>query len=291
MRNSLSTLGHDVRDYNNDIASLEKAIKFYAPQVLTTAPAEHVSDKYTFLNTMEVIKSMMGLGWEVTHVNGRGRGEHGLHMVRMFHNELGNKVQQSDAMRPQLVLFNSHDGTNRAKMALGMFRLVCSNGLIVGEPGMYDDVKLKHIYNSQEDFINITQQAHNKYEQIFEHIYNMRERILSDDERKALAYYAIALREKNLVIEGTKRPDIETINNVIDVKEVLKPLRIQDKSNSLWDTMNVIEERLTKGKFYKYDDKKGYTKAKALTEIKRNHEFHEKLNEVSNAFMENTIIL
>ena len=45
---------------------------------------------------------------------------------------------------PQIILTNSHDGFNSFKFMLGIFRLVCSNGLVVCDNQMVN-MTIRHI--------------------------------------------------------------------------------------------------------------------------------------------------
>lgn len=60
-----------------------------------------------------------------TRVRDEGKGEHTKHMLRLRH-----ASQINGAEAKEIVLLNSHDGTSSYQMVAGMFRFVCSNGLV-----------------------------------------------------------------------------------------------------------------------------------------------------------------
>ena len=55
---------------------------------------------------------------------------------------------------PQIILTNSHDGFNSFKFMLGIFRLVCSNGLVVCDNQMVN-MTIRHI-NYTFDFVELS---------------------------------------------------------------------------------------------------------------------------------------
>ena len=63
-----------------------------------------------------------------TRVRDEGRREHTKHMIRLRH-----ASQINGAEANEIVLLNSHDGTSSYQMLAGMFRFVCSNGLVCGD--------------------------------------------------------------------------------------------------------------------------------------------------------------
>jgi len=44
---------------------------------------------------------------------------------------------------PEIVLQNAHDGTSAYKLSLGLYRVVCTNGLVVKSAGI-EDIRVRH---------------------------------------------------------------------------------------------------------------------------------------------------
>lgn len=284
MRQSANILGTSVERFNG--LELENAMRHYAPAIFTEEPSAKVSDKYTFLNTMDVVKNMENMGWTVSHVSSKGKDIHGQHMVRFYHKDLQTRIQGTDAMRPQVVFINSHDGTMRAKFNVGLFRLVCTNGLVVGEKGAHDSFSLKHIYNDPSTFMELTQQLHEKYARIFPTISDMQERVLTREEQEVLAYIALTLRDSKYLKEDKITPDFDKINSLHSIQGILRPTRAEDANPTLWNTFNNLQEKLIKGNFYKYREAgKQNRQPRAITDAKRNIDFNAKLWTASNALL------
>ena len=72
-----------------------------------------------------------------TRVRDEGKREHTKHMIRLRH-----ASQINGAEANEIVLLNSHDGTSSYQMLAGMFRFVCSNGLVCGNT--VADVRVPH---------------------------------------------------------------------------------------------------------------------------------------------------
>ena len=59
------------------------------------------------------------------------------HMIRLRNGDVG-KIGDSI---PEVVLTNSHDGRNAFTLHAGLFRMVCSNGLVIADT-TFEQVKL-----------------------------------------------------------------------------------------------------------------------------------------------------
>ncbi len=72
-----------------------------------------------------------------TRVRHDDRRDYTKHMLRLRH-----ASQINGAEANEIVLLNSHDGTSSYQMLAGMFRFVCSNGLVCGDT--VADVRVPH---------------------------------------------------------------------------------------------------------------------------------------------------
>jgi hypothetical protein len=67
-----------------------------------------------------------------------------MRMVYRFY-EKSVEIKKGDTVNPELHLFNSYDTTWPFIVLLGAFRIVCSNGLVVGEK--YLHLRKRHVYD------------------------------------------------------------------------------------------------------------------------------------------------
>ena len=111
----------------------ENFIKSVAPSVYSTGPSHTVSDKYSFIPTTQIITDLSNEGWEVYDASQRKSRTGGemftKHMLR-FRNE---NIPMTGDIVPEIILTNSHDGRNAFNLHAGLFRLVCSNGLVIAD--------------------------------------------------------------------------------------------------------------------------------------------------------------
>ena len=118
---------------SNHTYTLEQ-IKQIAPSVFTTTKASHLTDKYVQTPTSRVVEDLMNLGWQVTkaqEVKSRKYKGFQKHLIVFRNPEIMIKGKDGDDSFPQILLTNSHDGKAAFNFRVGIFRLVCSNGLVI----------------------------------------------------------------------------------------------------------------------------------------------------------------
>lgn len=110
-------------------------IRTLAPSAFALEPYYAMSERYGHIPTSDVIQGMMRVGFQpFSALQCRSRlpdkSAFTKHMIRFRTSEEFHAV--SDVL-PEIVLINSHDGSSAYRLLAGMFRLVCSNGLIVAD--------------------------------------------------------------------------------------------------------------------------------------------------------------
>jgi hypothetical protein len=108
-----------------------------APSALAVRPNAKMSNRYTYVPTIEIINGMIGSGFQpfsasqsLTRI--AEKKEFTKHMIRFRHQDVANSLVVGDAI-PEVVLINSHDGGCAFRLMAGLYRLACSNGLLVAE--------------------------------------------------------------------------------------------------------------------------------------------------------------
>lgn len=200
---------------------------------LDTAYSE-VSDKYKLVKTNDMIEKLKAQGFKlesfvankVKKVERQGFQKH----RAVFSHDTLLKGNHVDGI-PQLVLTNSHDGTSSVVLQLGFFRLICSNGLMVGKT-VGNPIRLRHSGK------NIYEQLDRGVERIVaqltalnDAIDKMKAKVLTDSEIRAFQEKALSSRvDANIV---------KSFNFSIN--------RPEDKAKDLFTVMNVIQENLIRG--------------------------------------------
>ncbi len=214
-------------------------IKRIAPSVY--APDKHASRTgvYQFLPTIDVMRHLYREGGfvpvEVSQSKTRdaSRREYTKHMVRMRHRDAAfNKVGDACA---EIVLINAHDGSSAYKILEGIFRLICSNGMIVSD-GTDTGFRVMHKGHLSEEVLKaslvVMQNAINRLEYT--------ERMRAREMRQA-EIFEFCRRAAMLRFEADRR--------IIGGYEALQlPRRAADAgSNDLWHVFNRTQENMMKG--------------------------------------------
>jgi len=132
------------------------------------------------------------------------------------------------------------------KFSVGIFRLVCSNGLVVADE-QFSDFKIKHKGYTFGELRKVVKQAVADLPNKVKVLNDMKNRILTQDEKNKLALDAMLIRAG--IEPGSEKAekfnyDDETIEDILD------PTRDEDKGDNLWKVFNVVQEKITQGDFH-----------------------------------------
>jgi len=230
----------------------KEQIKNSAPLIFADAPTNpDVSDKYLFVNTETIIDDLEKLGWlPVQAAQRKSRKKEGTifskHMVAFQNPDIKITSQDGDDAFPRILLTNSHDGMQAFKFSVGIFRLVCSNGLVVADE-KFSDFRIKHKGYTFGELRNVVSQAVKDLPNKVQVMNDMKNRILNQDEKNKLALDAMLIRagiKPNSDKAKEFNYDGETIIDILD------PKRKEDEGNDLWRVFNVIQEKITQGDFH-----------------------------------------
>jgi len=231
---------------NPDLEPLEVAqLKRFAPAIFSKSPIAGVSDKYGHVNTFDIIKAMNLNGYEIVEVRQSKRRDteemeaaermrFTKHMLKFRKEGNIKKLLKVGDVVPQVVMVNSHDRSSGFHLYAGMFRLVCSNGLIVSDSSFVEPIKVRHTATMVEDIVNrsgmLIKQA--------DGVYSVREDMLavplSPKEAVRFATKAIEFRPP-------RRKGLMTADTLLAVR------REEDKPNDLWHVFNRVQENMMRG--------------------------------------------
>ena len=241
-------------------------IKQIAPSVFTTEKAPHLTDKYIQTPTSRVVEDLMNLGWQVTKAQEvRSRKYKGFqkHVVVFRNPDIMIKGKDGDDAFPQILLTNSHDGKAAFNFRVGIFRLVCSNGLVISDAD-FSNVSIRHINYTFESLQAKVAEMITKLPNLVNKINTFKQTQLTEEQMKDFATKAMQLRTKQQV----------------DVMEVLTAERPQDEGNDLWVVFNRIQEKLTGGSY-----RAGRRKARSVKNFQKDIELNEQLFELAGSYL------
>jgi hypothetical protein len=152
---------------------------------------------------------------------------------------------------------------------LGLFRLVCSNGLVVCDNQMVN-MSIRHMNYTFEELRMVVKTAIEEVPNIVNTMNEMRNIQLTDEQKQELATEVIKIRKG---IEENETFEVE--QDVVE--DILTPVREEDKSNDLWTIFNICQEKLIKGGFFNKTNKNKLRKVKSITSIKKDMEYNQRL--------------
>jgi hypothetical protein len=245
--------------------SLEE-IKQVAPSVFTTEKAAHLTDKYIQTPTSRVVEDLMRLGWQVTKAQEvRSRKYKGFqkHIVVFRHPDIQIKGKNGDDAFPQILLTNSHDGKAAFNFRVGIFRLVCSNGLVVADAD-FNNVSIRHMNYTFESLQAKVNEVIEKLPGLVQKINLFKSTKLTEDQMTEFAYKAATLRTKARV----------------NALELLEATRNEDQGNDLWAVFNRVQEKIIGGSF-----RSGKRKSRSVTSFQKDIEINEQLFELAGSYL------
>jgi hypothetical protein len=246
-----------------------------------------VSDKYVHANTMTVVEDLAKLGWFPVQAK-QCRNKKNSSGIRSFHmiafqnpdvkitKTLDNGEKIVDTY-PRIILTNSHDGFNSFKFMVGLFRLICSNGLVVCNNQMVD-MSIRHINYDFEELRKIVASAIEQVPGIVNTMNDMRNVMLTDEQKTALATEVVKIRK------GVENDE----NYVVDaevVEDILTPVRNEDKGNDLWTIFNICQEKMIKGGFGFRSATNKLRKQRGITSIKKDMDFNQRLWQTASQYL------
>lgn len=222
-----------------------------APSIFATQPWSGVSERYNFIPTIEVVERLRKEGFVPTHVNQsrvRIAEKRGFtkHMIRFSRSEdvklfgvVDGNAHHFYKEKPevaQVTLVNAHDRSSSYQLDGALWRLVCSNGLMVSSGSIGSGIHVRHSGNVVEEVIEGSFKIIEEMPAVFELVGEMKSIPLTREQQMAFAKAAVALRW-----------DTEKQEAPILPERLLTPRRYEDQGNDLWLTFNRVQENLLKG--------------------------------------------
>lgn len=238
-------LSQKAQNFKNNVInsiSLEAAATI-APAIMAKSPASYITSRYNFTPTTEVISHMQDMGYILTNAKQAAttkdlRKYYGNHLVEFQHPDLYIKDNEGLVeARPTIIFMNSHDGSRPQSFDMGLFRLVCANGLVVKSKD-FGGFKERHSKLNFEGVKNLISEKVDSLNGVVGKINQWNGIEMSPTMRRKFAESALALR----LGEDRKVEDYE-------VMSVLESRRDEDNDNRLWTVFNRVQENLVKGGF------------------------------------------
>jgi len=216
-----------------------------APSVFAFDKSPRLTERYGQVTTSNAIGILADFGFYPVQAAQVGKTRHSKHMLA-FASDF------TSGNRPELVLYNSHDGTSALKMFAGVFRAICSNGMVAGE-GFKN--RMLHTAGTVANFETMVTSTAARLPDLQDKIENMRTTPMSTPDVLEFIKQGATFRWKQERIT----------DNTID--DIYQARRLEDRSNDMWTVFNRLQEGLIRGGVRVGPENR---KARAISSIQQN---------------------
>ncbi len=204
----------------------------YTPGVFGEDKHASRSDRYSYIPTITLLENLQREGFEPffacqSRVRDPDRREHTRHLLR-----LRRTGQITGQQVPEIILLNSHDGSSSYQMLPGLFRAICTNGLVCGQSS--GEIRVPHRGNVVEKVIEGAYEVLNVFDRVEEKRDAMQSLLLPTPAQQAFAKAALTYR-------------FGEEHQPVTASQILTPRRYEDRQNDLWSVFNRCQENLLKG--------------------------------------------
>ena len=211
-------------------------LRALAPSVFAGQAHAKVSDRYSFLPTATVIDGLRAEGWAPVWASEQrirlsDRQGFQKHMIRLARTD---DLSRTQAERPELILVNSHDRSSAYQLHAGIFRFVCSNGMILAD-SVFARISIMHINFEPAKVIEASFNVVREMPRIADLLEGYKARQLNTTERRAFGEAALILKYDSL----EKAP--------VGAEKILAHRRSEDAAPTLYNTLNIVQENMMDG--------------------------------------------
>ncbi len=219
----------------------DEKLRALSPSIFAHQASSQTSGRYEFIPTSRVVTGLKNEGWlpvlaKETKVRKEENKDFCKHMIRFRHKDDMDKTFVNVAVNDlvsEIVLVNAHDGTSSFQLHAGIFRFVCSNGMVVADTTIQNH-RIRHTGKVVDDAIEAVFEIVEETPKVFNQIEHYREISLDSEEQEILAESALSLRWPE-----DDRPFLPA--------QLLASRRRDDQHPDLWTVFNRIQENLLRG--------------------------------------------
>lgn len=208
-----------------------------APAVLGMSKSIERSDRYQFVSSKDILNTFEQNNWFVhdasqprIHKKNFNKREFSKHLITFSNPDF----KMVNGVIPRIVVINSHNGSSPFIMMAGLFRMVCSNGLIISD-STFEEIRIRHsalapslIESGIEDIIELVPSILGKTEE-------MNTVILNPVDQLDLATNII----ERIWVDPKVRP--------LEASQIITSRRNGDDNPTLWNITNRIQENIVRG--------------------------------------------
>src|SRR5215471_11812513 len=256
--NTLATsLAHEQPSHSSAFQAIlsSDTLRQRVPAIFAHGAHARTSSSYTFISTARVLDALKLAGFQPVEARQAARARspmHARHLIRL--RRRFETIQLRDAI-PEIVFLNSHDGTSAYQLRVGLFRVVCTNGLIVSA-GVFPTWRVMHRGDVVADVVSAALQITERFGALVAAVERMERTSLDRLQQLDFAAEAITLRFPK-ELHGGLQPS-----------QLLVPRRADDAGNDLWRTFNVVQENILRGGLARRSASNRLTRTRRITAIR-----------------------
>jgi len=251
----------------------EELLRAHAPAAFAEEPEEgRVSSRYSFLPTTTILEILQDEGWtawKAQQVRARTWSkDHAKHIIRLRHEDLNPQAFGVGDSFPEMLLMNAHNGLGSYDLMAGIFRLICTNGMVVSESD-FGKIHIRHIGFKPQQVINASRHLVMNASKLSDKVNAWKEIEMSPSSRKDFFTDAARIRFED--------PDEGIVRDVSTVR------REGDRGNDLWRTFNVAQENIIRGGFINGSTRRN---VRPITSIQKDVKFNSELWDLASKYSE-----
>lgn len=203
------------------------------PSLWSQEASKQVSSKYSFLSTAQVLGALQETGLQpyvvqIARTKDEENRPYTKHLIR-----LRNSETYLPGISPEVLLWNAHNGSSSFGLELGIWRMVCANGMVVAS-ARFAKMRVRHVSATIEDIVNNASQIGSRFTELADSVNVYRSIEVNQVQAFHMAERAMGLRWD--VSEFPYPP-----------QRLLEVNRYADQGKDLWTVFNRVQENLLNG--------------------------------------------
>jgi hypothetical protein len=226
-----------------------ESMKEAAPSIFTEKASSKVSERYSFIPTSRLVDDLGVLGWKPYDAkevkikkNKENRQGYQKHFIRFRNPDIFISDENGIEAFPEILVTNQHDGMGSFSVHCGLFRLVCSNGLVVADKS-FGKRSIRHYGYSFEEVRKVVEDFITILPGLVDKINTFKRTELTENQMAEFALKAALIRWNQK-------------ESPIDHLLLLNAKRNEDMPNNMWCVLNRIQENLIQGGYSNFKNRK-----------------------------------
>lgn len=195
---------------------------------------ERMSSKYRFTPTKVILQDLENEGWTPGLIKERvsqkypARQQFAKHLVYLTEPTFSKEV---DGVSPHLILENSHNGSSKFSLHVGLLVFLCQNGLVISKGTLPGEINFRHMGYSIDHLRTTISQFVKSIPSVLDVVDKMKTKTLTSIQQSEMAIESLSYLS----------------NKHLQPSQLLAPRRSESNVPSVWHTYNNIQENIFQG--------------------------------------------